>query len=515
MVIGFLILFRVGTAFPMDAVGGRDSAALWNQFKQQQESLGAKFAFSDFVPASVPDDQNFALTPVMICGMKRNPDESRVQWPENKLDMVCFYDDYFPAGKDWSRGAALDLGEWQTYFRRGVGRTNALPVPARIGASAADVLFALQNYSNNIEALRIAAQLPYSRFPLGYDAEYPYAIVLPHLFPLKNCAKTLQLRACAELRLGDSEHAFADIELMFRLADSIRTEPVLISQLVRFSMISAALQPVWEGLSRHQWSDAQLAELGTDLQGFDLLKDYKNALAGSQAIFVTTFDEMGRRGDFTAISNLVQELMSAGMDRAAYGKYLLTMPKDWCWRNELFLATEYQQEILPSVDDGQKRVHAEHLSNLDRDLGQTMNARETGVARAVMPAVLGGTPRGAYTQTMVDLARVAVALERYQLAHWNYPEVLGDLVPDYLAPADIPHEIMTGRPLHYQRTSSWAFKLYATGWAGTYEGAEAAYTPVNDSNHSRGDWVWPVGRGIDSEIRMTKTEPRGLMGDGR
>ena len=37
----------------------------WNKFKHQWETKGEKFDFKDFVPPSVPDDQNFALTPIV------------------------------------------------------------------------------------------------------------------------------------------------------------------------------------------------------------------------------------------------------------------------------------------------------------------------------------------------------------------------------------------------------------------------------------------------------------------
>ena len=90
----------------------------------------------------------------------------------------------------------------------------------------------------------------------------------------------LQLRAIAELQNGQSDKALADVKLMLRLSDSIRTEPFLISHLVRIAIVNIALQPVWEGLAAHQWSDAQLAELESDLAKLDFLSDYQVAMRG-------------------------------------------------------------------------------------------------------------------------------------------------------------------------------------------------------------------------------------------
>ena len=67
---------------------------------------------------------------------------------------------------------------------------------------------------------------------------------------------------------------------MLRLSDSIRTEPFLISHLVRIAIVNIALQPIWEGLVAHQWSDAQLAELDSELAKLDFLPDYELAMRG-------------------------------------------------------------------------------------------------------------------------------------------------------------------------------------------------------------------------------------------
>ena len=49
----------------------------------------------------------------------------------------------------------------------------------------------------------------------------------------------------------------------------------------------------------------------------------------------------------------------------------------------------------------------------------------------------------------MDLARVAIALERYRLAHGAYPESLDVLAPQFIA--QLPHDIINGQPLHYRR----------------------------------------------------------------
>ena len=42
--------------------------------------------------------------------------------------------------------------------------------------------------------------------------------------------------------------------------------------------LKSCIQPVWEGLAEHKWSDAQLVELDRELARLDFLTDYKLAM---------------------------------------------------------------------------------------------------------------------------------------------------------------------------------------------------------------------------------------------
>jgi hypothetical protein len=88
------------------------------------------------------------------------------------------------------------------------------------------------------------------------------------------------------------------------------------------------------------------------------------------------------------------------------------------------------------------------------------------------------------------LAHVAIALERYRLAHGEFPESLDAFAPQFME--KIPHDIINGQPLHYRRTSDGQFILYSIGWNETDEGGvvvlKKGKTPEVDRDE--GDWVW-------------------------
>jgi hypothetical protein len=89
----------------------------------------------------------------------------------------------------------------------------------------------------------------------------------------------------------------------------------------------------------------------------------------------------------------------------------------------------------------------------------------------------------ARNQTLANEAFVACGLERYRLAHGQYPETLEALVPQFAE--KLPHDIIGGQPLKYRRTADSQFVLYSVGWNETDDGG------VPGKTIPEGDWVWP------------------------
>ena len=191
---------------------------------------------------------------------------------------------------NWQKSTLTDLKPWQDYYRSLAAKTNLFPIAPQPQTPAQDVLLALSKYDSTIEELRQASLLPYSRFPVYSDAEHPFDMLLPHLAALKSCAQVLELRAIAELQNDQSDKALADVKLSLRLADSIRTEPYLISHLVRIAILQITLQPVYEGLAEHKWSDAQLAELDSELAKLDFLGGLQTVHARRSAFQASVID---------------------------------------------------------------------------------------------------------------------------------------------------------------------------------------------------------------------------------
>jgi hypothetical protein len=80
------------------------------------------------------------------------------------------------------------------------------------------------------------------------------------------------------------------------------------------------------------------------------------------------------------------------------------------------------------------------------------------------------------------------ALERYRLAHGEYPERLDALAPEFVSAP--PHDVIGGEPYHYLRTKD-NFVLYSVGWNEQDDGGRLGMKG-RSSDLSAGDWVWGI-----------------------
>jgi tetratricopeptide (TPR) repeat protein len=387
---------------------------------------------------------------------------------------------------NWTTARTTDLKPWQTYYRD-LGKTNLaahIPVTAQSQSPAADVLLALSKYDPVIEKLWRDSALPFSRFPVKYDTDPPAEILIPHLAAVKRYAQVLQLRAIAELQNGQSEKAMDDVKLLLRLAESIHNEPFLISHLVRIAILQITLQPVYEGLAKHEWSDEQLVALDSELAKLDLLADYKLSMRGEMGLHGGNIDYLirNRRELFN---------MTSGTGASSGPPFISSLiPTGWFYQNRLGCARMVVEYYIPVADVNQQTVspaavrHADEVLRVETKGTTPYNILE----RMLLPALGNAVKKFAYAQSSVDLARVAIALERYRLAHGEYPESLNALAPQFME--KVPRDVIGGGPLKYRRTSDGQFVLYSIGWNERDDGGVVGLTKGGATDINQGDWVW-------------------------
>ena len=470
----------------------------WSQYRQQLEASGAQLDLKAFIPEPVPDDQNFAAIPVVESWFAERTNFNR-RWNDhfNQADTKIS-----TAGLKDEKGRRhfMDLVAWKMAFEAiQSGRTNSdrefesdeFDLASRAAVAPA-VLAGLRTSETGLAELRAASDRPYSRYPVVYDMENPWGILLPHLGNIKRVVQRLQLRTCAELAAGRSDQALADVKLALYLADSVKSEPFLISYLVRLACVQIAVQPVWEGLAEHAWSAPQLQELQTRFQQYNFVADMKYPLDSERAAGILTADLLAR-GKYH-LNDLTEDPNQPGSTPAnLFGRIA---PRGWYYMEQLNYCRLFQLQLKGAFEGDNKRVFPEQIASNTKALEQafagrnpfaTICTRHQLLAVMMLPALNKIPMKAATAQAATAEAALACSLERYRLANGQFPETLKALMPRFIS--RLPNDVISGEPYRYRRTKDGQFILYSVGWNNKDDGGMPGKTLFDEKE---GDWVLGV-----------------------
>ena len=475
----------------------------WEKYSESLKAQGEELDFKAYVPKPIPDAENFAATPEIQSWFVRTTNGTSAgftnRWTSDDFarasGMVSGDPDKMPRH-------ITDLVAWQLAFEavRG-GHTNAdekfksdkLDPESRSNAAVA-VLDALKPIDSRLEELRSASSRPECVYPVLYMLDNPWGILLPHLSNIKSVCQRLDLRACAELAAGQSDRALDDVKLSLRMADSLREEPFLISYLVRLADFHIAVHPVWEGLAEHRWSDAQLQELQRFIAQYRFIAEIKRPFDGERAAGILTADLLAS-GKFR-LNELTGDPSNVG-SKAANG-FGRVIPHGWYEMEKLNYCRLYILQLDGAFDGAQSRVFPERIKSNSAALDQAFAGRNPFrsiliqhqlLAVIMLPALAKIPMKGALAQMAADQAVLACALERYRLAHGQFPDKLEALAPDLVA--KLPQDVITGELYKYQPPASTSspFVLYSVGWNEKDDGGHVVLKgKVMDPE--QGDWVW-------------------------
>ena len=449
----------------------------WERYSEEARARGVKMSLQELLPAPVPDEENFATIPLFADLFSE--DEAVRKKASEALDLN------FPQREKEARHTAFKtttlcgLADWQASFLK----TGDLP--AASADPAADVLRAIEHrFGPDLAELAEAERRPHAVFPVKW--ELGISAVFPHLGQIQKAAKIHALRLSALLAQRNTAAAYAEFRGLLRLYRAVEKEPTLISGLVRISILHFTVSGVWEGVVTSAWDAASLEKIQSDLAAFDLLENCQFAFACERAWMNDVLDsaragkvpfggaEMGLEGD------------------PARQMLLRAIPKipGWISLNQIAM-NRFHDQFPARIDVAAARFH---------DTGETDAELQT-IARSIVkqhiyllyqtmvPTVAAVEKKFLYTHTALQLSALACALERCRLAEGAYPETLASLVPRYVSA--LPHDVMTGEPLHYRRTADGKFLLYSVATNGTDDGG-AIGEKKGDSTQLDWAWRWPA-----------------------
>jgi hypothetical protein len=449
----------------------------WQNYKRAREAEGEWFDIASRVPAPVPNDQNFFETP-LFNDLHYVQTNGITVWRDTNWWHHVIFDAFGPEPEgnkapstgSWIKGQRVDLAAWQAFYRgsnnlfaaQSGPPTNYFPIAKEAQAPTVDVLLALGRFEGNRQLLIAAAARPQARFWINYEGGY--AAALPHLSRLKASAQYLSLHANAALKAGDRDTALEDMRLLFRLMGAVRSEPIVISHLVRVAMLQIALQPLWEGLADRQWTEPDLSVLESELGKLDFLADYDLAMRNERAADVWVMDYFRKRG--TAGLNELYEIMdqSGGLAPLPVGQFLWEaafplIPVGWFDQNKITLCLMHEKYLLPLVDQVRRVVPPAAVRESESIIEQQgwrpyeMFSRlllHDMFWRLLNVGLTSVTEKCAVGQACADLGRVAA---RWSATGWrtvSSRKRSRRSRPKFIE--KLPHDVINGQPLKYRRT---------------------------------------------------------------
>ena len=315
--------------------------------------------------------------------------------------------------------------------------------------------------------LEEALKRPYDQYPYAWNdgMEMNY----PHLGLLGLFAQSAAMRSTAFSTMARSSASFRDAQLAINLIHTGDSD-LPLSRRVQMIRAKIALNTLRAAQQFHVWNDEQWSKVQAQLREMD----FPGLIPASirvEAIFMR-MQMVEMQKSIVAEFPFILRAVAAPALRAMDGK---------CWRLALMACFDMISEIETALE--KSRTQPWRDCNVG-PLPRSLEYYEYGIFWLV-PGLERHFQRALNTQTHIELALVACALERYYLANQQYPETLEELVPDYLDAS--PRDPMTHEPWHYRRDEERGLRLYTVGKNGRDDGGE-----FERGSNVKDDILWSV-----------------------
>lgn len=555
-----LVLLLITPLFLAVAFDNALGTRAWNRARAELVARGEPLSFPELLPPRPPDDQNFALSPLLRPLVEYEwivtNDRTALVWKDpvgrNRLRAIGLPNPIHPA--NYNRRTATNDGRYPLdAYARGIRahpirridfelppdlatRYGVSPVGPRepvaidpamaaryglavppsppaetppvdldairaavIADPAAEVLAYLQRFEPELAEIAQAARRPASYGWISAGPDLDLSPPLSHFAIAKTFSTLFRTRAAARLAAGDPNGAHHDTLVLLRLATISVPDPVLIAHLVRIAQTAIAFSAVAEGLGARAWSDPQIAELQDLIARFDFQAEAVHAMRGERVFGHSMFEGM-IQGSMPNMHLLEHSEDAVPHGTTPFQRIPGLTPYGLLRRSQVLQHRLYDTLIarLEAPDWAAAMTRPDYESSLYTDAGLEPTRPSAILPRMLTAAIARAGTKAARQEVTSRLAQVACALERHRLRHGSFPEHLDALVPAFLP--SVPADPMDGHPLRYRPLDNGWFQLWSVGLNGRDDGGTMSAT----GSDAEGDWVWP--------IPIPSTGPRLVLG---
>jgi hypothetical protein len=441
-------------------------AHAWAVTKAKWEARGESFDLQKFIPPQIPDSQNLAADPLFKPEASSPNDTAPYPITLQKILYHYFSPSKLPRLGNSQKGELPDLPQIKDVL------TDNYRIAFPDTPPPHDLLVLFGALYPFVADLRAAsAQRPHCRLKLNYDIRPPRGRPLGPLTGELTVSKILTLHAILALYEHQPDLALADLKVNFSLLSGAIQDPSIVGGLVAIGMNAISGPAIFYGLNLHSWTDAQLAETQTALGRIDFLAAYQFSMRAEAVTSIENFEYAQKKNAYH-------------------------FPSGWWGQNKSRL-TDALLISISSMDPPAHRAFPLQYDRLMEQVRQSTTAWDRYAPWKIFYSIsagpiLNGTIHFAQAQVWIDETRIALALERYGLAHGAYPTSLDQLAPTCIP--SIPHDIINGNPYIYRLRPDGTFLLYSVGWNQTDNGGQVVFRQdaPQSIDFTQGDWVWPV-----------------------
>ncbi len=322
-----------------------------------------------------------------------------------------------------------------------------------------------------------AAKRPDAWFPHEPDKALRFQ-PLPNFVTLRNMTRAFAVRVQFAIDHDDDATALEGIRVVSQCHHMLRTSPSLVSTMIAVWMMELEASLIREGIRQNVWSSGELQRLQAQLDRAAPLRSL----------------DLGLQAEMIWLTQVPNESVIAESflpcrwrrERAWLVKSIeALLPNGWPKQMKSRAARIYLDRVLPGIDADAHRVHFERHPE-DEKVILRLEQRKSlfdMLALIGIPNFQRAMQTAGRAQALVDMTRIACALERFKLARGAYPATLAELAPEWIEA--IPHDVTNGEPLLYRANSEGGYTLYSRGINQKDDGGHAEEKDVNPL-----DWVW-------------------------
>ena len=293
--------------------------------------------------------------------------------------------------------------------------------------AASTYLAARDRVFDEIRLAREAGSI--ARFPIEFEkslwGEREY------LQGLRGLANDLRLSVELHLAQGDSAGAVDAALSLVATAESLRNEPMIISQLVRSAMVHVAWDATKAILERGQASEAELRPLQLAWQEADFLESIHRSMIGERFLLerLTMDPPPEAKDDGNVMRNRWAKRIDAGMSMAFFRRLIDGTQGDFFRARDAYGDIEVR------------------LENFIGGTPQPVIYLYINTALQ-LPALQASLYAAGRAQVEAGMAATSLACQRFRLAEGRWPRDLAELSPKYLP--EIPVDALGDDRLSYR-----------------------------------------------------------------